>query len=227
MTSPSFPEDLFSQDLNDVFALLRPVNPSAQKAFHDVVSTVIEHPDEYVHVRHFMRLEPKGNIAADVYTEDEDSTESVEQEHQWNGTFVFSLGTRPRDSGEAWVLGTGRGLSADKGVDIMLAPASQGRSTGIAGRHALLKFHQESGRIVLQARHTIRISGPGTDLMTASDIRVLEQYQFVSFGHCVYAFEYTDFAKSETFRDEFSVFMKDHHGPTWTMHKDLFSALGW
>ncbi|MCJ1469469.1 hypothetical protein MMC07_008102 [Pseudocyphellaria aurata] len=155
-TSPSFPEDLFCQDLNDVFTLLKPVNPSAHKAFHDAVVTVIEHLDRYGHVA--LSVSNRRELLACVRK----TKIRHGQKHQWTGTFVFSPRTRPRNSGEAWVLGTGRGLSADHELDITLAPRSQRRSAGIAGRHALFFFHQDSGRIVLQARHAIQISRTGT-----------------------------------------------------------------
>ncbi|MCJ1465106.1 hypothetical protein MMC07_003722 [Pseudocyphellaria aurata] len=217
--SPSSPEDQFSQDFSDVFALLRPVNPPAQEAFQDVVKTVIGHPERYDHVRRSIRLEPERSVrATSVFTEHEDT---IEQEYQWTGTFALSLRARPRDSGEGWTLGTGRGLSASQGVDIMLAPASQ---NSVAGKHALFLFHQDSGRMVLLARHKIRLSGADPEFITASETRLLSHNQYISIGLCLYNFQYTDFADSQAFRAELSNFMKDHHGSGWAIHRSLSSA---
>ncbi|MCJ1469393.1 hypothetical protein MMC07_008026 [Pseudocyphellaria aurata] len=53
--------------------------------------------------------------------------------------------TRPRDSGEGWALGTSRGLSADKEVDIM-ETATHSRSSVVQSLSDLISFEFLTGR---------------------------------------------------------------------------------
>ena len=230
-TPVSFAEDVSNQDIDGVFAWLRPVNTLACVAFDKTVNAVIIHETTYLHMRQFLHTSPQRSTRdASVFTDDDTSGEERETGHkvpQWIGAFKLSLRTLPRDSKEGWSLGTGRGLPEGEEVDIMLAPPSQRRSTGIAGKHARLYFHKASGRMAIEARHTIKLSGPGTvDVISKNTVRVLEKGHFISVGECLYVFEYTSYAAGKEFTHEFSEFMKTHHGHGWSLHKTLSAPSG-
>lgn len=231
-TPPSFSEDVSNQDTSHVFAWLKPTSPTACGAFDDTVNAVIKHPNAYTHMRQFLCTDPsRSTRATSVFTDDDDApgnnSELDRKKPQWIGAFKFSLRTPPYVSGNGWSIGTGHGLPAGEEVDIMLAPPSKRWSTNIAGKHARLYFHKESGRMTLEARHTVKLSGMGgADVITKPASRVLEHGAFISIGDCLYTFEYTDFIKSDEFLGELAGFMKVHHGPGWTLHRMLSPTSG-
>ena len=184
-----------------------------------------------MHTYRFLHIDPERSIrAASVFTDNAaegDDSGSSQAQPQWSGTFDFSLKTLPRTPGDGWSLGTGRGLPGDEEVDFMIAPPSKRWSKNIAAKHARFYFHKDSGRLTVEARHTIKLSGMNrADVISKTASRVLEKGHFISIGDCLYAFEYTDLIKSEDFFNEYSDFMKIHHGPGWTLHKTLSSAFG-
>ena len=229
VTPPALWNALLNQDIDDVFAWLKPTNPVACNAFNDLVNAAIEQPTTYKHVHQFLHTNPEPfNRGASVFTDNatqDDESESSQEELQWSGAFKFSLKVLPRVGGNGWSLGTGHGLPEDEGVDLMITSHSKRNLKNIAGRHARFYFHKESARLMIEARHTVKLSGMnGADVITKSASRVLEKGHFISIGDCLYAFEYTDYMKSEDFLDQLSNFMESHHGPGWTLHKTLSSA---
>ena len=229
VTPPASWNAVLNQDIDDVFAWLKPINPAACEAFNDLVNAAIEQPTTYKHVNQFWHTDPEPFIrAASIFTDNatrDDDSESSQQELQWSGAFKFSLKILSRVGRNTWSLGTGHGLPEDEGVDLMIASTSHRISKNIAGRHARFYFHKESARLMIEARHTVKLSGTnGADVITKSASRVLEKGHFISIGDCLYVFGYTDYMKSEGFLNELSDFMESHTGPGWTLHKTLSST---
>lgn len=223
---PSTFADNSSQHQENTFAFLKPLNSSACQAFHDAVNFLIENPTNYVHTHQFFQIDSIQSITpTSQFTDDGKNADSFQQKPQWKGAFQFSLNTRPRVSGEGWSLGTGIGLSPGQEVDVMLGSPTERWSKTIARKHARLCFHRDSGRITVEARHTVQLSGmDGATAITSSEIRVIEDGQFIGIGDCLYAFEYTSIMDTEPFFDELAEFMKTHIGAGWKLHKMFSSA---
>ena len=220
-----------NQIIEDVFAWLKPINPVACEAFNDVVNAMVEDSTMYTHTRQFLQANPNVSTrAVSVFTDstdDGDDGGSSQRKPQWSGSFKLSLKLLPFVSGEGWSIGTGHRLPAGEEVDIMLAPPSKRWTKSIAAKHARFLFHKDSGRLILEARHRIKLSGVnGADVITNTTTRALERGHFISIDNCLYAFEYTDLMKSEGFLNELSGFMKAHHGSAWALPSTLCSALG-
>ena len=231
ITPSPLSEDILNQEIDNVFAWLRPINTIACEAFDDAVNAVIKHPTTYLHMRQFFHTSQNRSVrAASVFTDDSTSADNGECDQsnpQWTGAFKFSLKTVSCATGDGWSLGTGHGLPSGEEVDIMIAPPSRRWLKSIAGKHARFYFHKESARMALEARHTIKLSGMDkVDVITKTAVRVLEKGQFISIGDCLYTFEYTDLMKSKDFLDDLSKWMKVHHGPGWALHRTLSSTLG-
>ncbi|KAL9117112.1 MAG: hypothetical protein Q9187_006355 [Circinaria calcarea] len=232
-TVPNTPEDfsdvtIFKHD--DAFAVLRPVNPSAQSALNASVNAIIMAvggDSAFHHYRQFVHAERGQARASSVFTEDEHA--NVEEpdadlaSQQWNGAFKFSLRKPPREGGSGWYLGTSRSppLSPNQHVDILLAPPTSAWSQrGIAGIHARLYFHKESYRMVLQARHTVTV-GKSERIIRNSQSQVLDDKDLVIIGDCTYAFEYTSYFQSVGFETELSQYVQQTCGPRWAINKLL------
>lgn len=226
MYTPSKEEaDVFDQDLENVFACLKPVNPGAREAFNDSVNFTKKHPNQCFYMRQFLQVDRSSSVRPASPSTDDGSGENREQQLEWSGKFKFSLKYLPRLPGAGWSLGTGRGLSEDVQVDILLAPPSD-RWKSIAKKHAYLGFHKDTGRIVLQAQREIHISGMGGQDGTSfsSGFRVLENGQYMSIGPCLYEFQYTEIMGTNGFQKELSEFMKFHYGTGWMIHESLAST---
>lgn len=230
---PNTPEDFSDVTIlkhDDAFALLRPVNPSAQSALNASVNAVIMEVDgdsTFDHYRQFVHAERGQARASSVFTEDEhadvEEPDGNSASQQWYGAFKFSLRKPPREGGLGWYLGTSRSppLSPNQDVDILLAPPTSAWSQrGIAGIHARLYFHKESYRMVLQARHTVTV-GKSERIIRNSESQVLDDKDLVIIGDCTYAFEYTSYFQSVEFETELSEYVRQTCGPRWAINKLL------
>ena len=231
MTPPSCWNHPFNSSIEDVFARLKPINPAACEAFDEVANVMNENQTTYAHASYFLEVNKDRSTRADsVFTDntaDQHDDGSGQEKPKWSGSFKFSLKTLPFVSGAGWSLGTGHGLLTGEKVNVMLALPSKRWTKSIAGKHARLLFHKESGRLTLEARHRIKLSGmDGADMITDNAIRALDTGHFISIEECLYAFEYTDLMKSEVFLDELSRFMRAHHEPAWSLPRALSLALG-
>ena len=237
-TIPNTPEDFsYVTTLQDdeTFALLRPITPSAQKAFNASVNTIIiqNGSPEFKHYRQFLYAERGAGTAraSSVFTEDEDEDKDEDADagkpytnqlsQQWNGAFKFSLQIPPKNGRIGWCLGTSRGHPNE--IDILLASPTQKPQYGIAGFHMRLYFHEESYRMILQARHSITI-GKSERIMRDSQSQVLDHKDLVVIGDCTYSFEYTSHFHSTNFQAEIPQYIQQTSGPKWVMNKLLAPA---
>ena len=235
-TLPNTPKDLSditTLGANEAFALLRPVSPTAKDAFDASVNKIIlkyaEDP-AFDHYRKFLHAERDTPRACSIFTEDEE-TETEERpinlvSPQWNGAFKLSLRTPLRDARSGWYLGTSHGHSShlNDGIDILLAPPNTkwiGR--GISGSHARLFLHQESYRMILQARHTVTV-GNGGQTIRSSQCHVLGDKDLIVMGDFVYSFEYMSHFQSADFEVEVSQYVKQTYGLRWEINKLLSPA---
>ena len=227
-TPGSFSKDVLDEIEDDVFALLRPLNPDAYEAFNAAVNVIIKDSDTYTHARQFLHSNTRSIRESSVFTNDSAAESGSGPVPQWVGCFKFSLKVSPSIPGEGWYFGTGRGRSKPGETDILLAPPTQRWATkGVAGRHARLYFHRESCRVILEARHSVILGGAKeADIITKQASQVLEQGQIIGIGGCLYAFEYTAYYTSPVFVEELSAFMKCYHGPQWMIHRMLPPASG-
>lgn len=72
---------------------------------------------------------------------------------------------------------------------------------GIFGRHFQLFFHGESLRMKLQAFHTINFKAK--TLTSDSGSVAVEHGDQISLGDCLFTFQYTDYASSQEYREDF------------------------
>ena len=236
LTIPNTPED-FSDvttiDDEDAFALLRPVSPSAQSAFNESISAIIEDVDGssvYKHCRKFVYAEWGTARAASVFTEVEDTETEVLDSNsvplRWNGAFKFSLRELQHEGKSGWCLGTSRGHSDSSvpEIDILLAPPTNAwAQRGIAGKHARLYFHKDSYRMVLEARHTVTLGNSGR-VVRNSQSQVLGDKDLVVIGDCTYCFEYTTHFQSEGFEAQLLRYIQQTCGPQWAINRLLSPA---
>ena len=212
-TPPSFHDDVLAQPMPGVFARLLPVNYLAHEAFDTALNKVIRYSDDYEHVRKFFYAESRVGPAASVFSDD-DCAENDDQHaepgssEQWNGGFMLNLDILPRRPAEGWFLG-----SKYRDVDLLLAPSLKERQESyVAGKHAKIYFHNDSGRIMIEAFHTITIGVPsGSDTFSKSTRRVLEDGSLLTIGNCVYVFKSTDHFKGLSFQQNLTRFMRDQY----------------
>lgn len=225
-TPSSFSEDVLSESEEQVFAWLRPSDPSACKAFDAALNAIITSPRDYEHTRQFIHADRRSIRATSVFTNDSTLDQHEEPQSEgprWIGSFKFSLKTLPRKPIEGWYLGTDGHGSKTGEVDMLLAPYTQKwRKLRIAGKHARVFFHEESCRVMVEARHTVTIStATGAETLTRSKSRVLENGSMLSIGDCLYVFEYTEYSKTPSFQIDLSRFIEEHHASRWSIHKLL------
>ncbi|MCJ1237842.1 hypothetical protein MMC14_005829 [Varicellaria rhodocarpa] len=203
-------EDLASS--GKVFALLRPANAAARKAYDATLKVAADHPTRFGYANRYVQSEP-GPVGAEsgsAIGDDEDVLEF--------GSFKFSLDISPSRPWNGWYLGIGWGDYRCEGMllerpfrvaDILLGPPTvDSQSLGLEKEHARIFLDPESGRVVLEARHSLTIGRDVTKNIQDSAHHVLEHNEQISIGDCVYVFEHTNFFNHPTFRDDLSVFLK-------------------
>ncbi|KAI9674949.1 MAG: hypothetical protein M1817_001355 [Caeruleum heppii] len=170
-TPTSFADDV-SQDFDfDVFALLRPTNSNARTAFDAALNTVIKRGVEYRHLRQFFLAKRRPNSPASTFSEIDTGFDLESSPPMWIGSYKLSLETLPRDPSVGWLMGTGRYAGGDGETDLLLMPPTdKWTNEGIAGKHAIVSFHPESSRILIQARHSMTL-GLGAQTVTGSQSR--------------------------------------------------------
>ncbi|MCJ1402227.1 hypothetical protein MMC11_005447 [Xylographa trunciseda] len=233
-TIPDTPEDLSKFNTvndKDAFALLRPINAPAQDAFDESMNAIVENVSgNSNHYVKFMYAQRGPARCASVFTEAE-GTDIEEPDGQsaslrWNGAFRFSLQKLPQNRNSGWYIGTSLGHSDSiiPGVDVLLAPPTIiWQQRGIAGRHARLYLHEDSYRMVLEARHTVTV-GNIDKVIRDSQSQVLCDKDLVVIGDCTYSFEYTDHFQSVEFEAQFLQYIQQIRGSQWTINKLLSPA---
>ena len=175
--------------------------------------------EKYEHIRQFLHISQRGNRARSVYTEDEVGPNDTLL--QWSGAFKLSLKASSRDSSKGWYFGTSRGRQIQD-VDILLAPPiKRWISSRVAGIHGRLYFHQESYRMMLEARHTVTVTKNGVAVVNQSSSRVIEHGELIEIGHCLYIFEYTELHSTPAFEQDLIRYMKDQNKSQWSLNKLL------
>ena len=210
------------EDDNETFALVRPLNDLALDDFHDAVEYSggpqgSTHHAQFIHLNSSSMVERESNL----FSEDEgDCVESPKL--RWDGSYKLSLMSERREDEKGWQLGTERGHTGDKGVDILLAPPKARQK--IAGRHCLIYLHSESYRIMLRAKHTIFISGNGLTALHENEEYVLEHGAVIQLGNNSYMLEITSFYKSATFEQALRGYMEKTHGELWSFNGHVSPA---
>lgn len=212
-------DDIVNANNDDVFAWLRPHSDTACAAFDASVNSALKNREKYEHARQFLHVSQRGNRAQSVYTEDEHGPNDAS--FQWIGAFKLSLKVPPRDSSKGWYFGTSRGRQV-KDVEILLCPPiKKWVSSRVAGIHGRLYFHQQSCRMMLEARHTVTTTKNGVAVVGQSGSRVIEHGELLEIGHCLYIFEYTELYSAPAFEQDLIQFMRSHHGPEWSLNNFL------
>lgn len=220
LITPEFlAEDVADPALDGIFAWIRPHSPTAREAFSAIVDTGIKEPEKYKHIRQFLHIDDlRCERASSTYTEDGQGQEAKADRGQWSGAFKLCLNILPRDPAKGWHLG-----SSYEAADLQLTPSSNkwlSRSR-IATRHARLFLHPESSRVVLEARHAVTTTNPGTEVLHASASRALAHGELFAINDCCYTFELTNYFATPRFEEELSGFMKTQCGSRWAMNKLL------
>ena len=210
--TPSSPQESETDDEKE-FASLRPLNPRTEDAFDAALNNAIKRPHAYSHPRRFFHAS-RSSRARSVFSDDNDTVPNPET--QWKGCFKLSLEVLPRKPAEGWYFGT-------RESDILLAPPpKKKRDWRVAGRHARIFFHRESGRFMIEARHTLTV-GVTRPAVIKNVSHILEDGSYLGIGDCVYVFELTEFTKTPAFQECLSTFM-ERSGNKWACHKLVASA---
>ena len=229
-TIPNTPEadseDAVRLDEGEVFAWLRPLSDTAQKAFDATVNTVIrnKYKPDFDHTRHFLHCDSRQDLSRSFFTEDGETSYDQPQgaSYRWVGAFGLRLTYLTHNPVQGWCLGTQCNQSPVKKVDLLLAPPkSHWKKARVASHHATLQFHTESCRISIQARHTTTIGGNGTKTFRHSEFCILEHEEIVFLGDCAYTFEYTDFFRSSAFDRAVTQYTRKYQEPLWYMNKHI------
>ena len=215
-------DDIVNANQNDVFAWLRPHSDIARRAFDASVNSALKNRGKYEHIRQFLQISERGNRALSAFTED--GAENHDVARQWSGAFRLSLKVPPRDSAKGWYFGTSRGRHLQD-VNILLAPPiKKWAGSRIAGRHGRLFLHEESCRMMLEARHTVTTTKNGAFVISQLNSRVVEHGELIEIGDCTYTFEYAELYSTPGFEEDLVRFMKEHNGPRWALNKLLSPA---
>ncbi len=218
----SVADDLVNTNEDDVFAWLRPHCDTACAAFNASVNSALKNRDKYEHIRQFLHVTERDKRARSPYTETD--TEPENTPLQWSGGFKLSLKAPPRDPAKGWYLGTNRGRQSQE-VDILLAPPTKDwASKRIAGKHARLFLHEQSCRIMLEARHAVTMTKNGAAVITQLNSRVIEDNELIVIGECSYIFQYAESYSTPAFEQDLVRFMKEQSGPQWSLNKLLSPA---
>ena len=231
-TIPAIPKRLERYEpKHQPFASLTPISRKARQAFESAVDAIKQNPDAHEHVLRNMVIEPVRHQSISVTSEFTDSETAEAEPHEsplfrFTGHFCFRLDNPPRVPRLGWVIGDGRSTAATQ-VDFLLSAPRQARR--IAGKHAVIVFHPRSSRLVLGARHSTMIPAPDgrapmVDLSKSAVNSELGPVEQIRIGDCDYLFEYLDFAKSETHKQQLTTFMKQTHGQNWEGILDLLSS---
>ena len=208
-----------------IFALIRPLSASAQEAYHDTIehcrsANVSQHYRQFQQLFHENKIEKE----ASIFSADEETYGGGSKE-QWEGGFVLSLRCQPRNNQVGWVLGTQRGISDSKGVDLLVAPPTEKwTSRGIAGRHGEISLHPDSNRVMIKARHHMILSVEGMCHLGKNEQHSLERHDIFHIEDLSYVFELTPYYQSKDFVAELSGYMQKIQGPRWALTKPLTPA---
>lgn len=171
-TPESFNQDITEAENDEVFAWLRPHSETACAAFNATLNSTVKNKCRYEHERQFLHRISRERRARSVFSEDGEEVESAP--YEWSGAFKLSLKIPPRNPKKGWCLGTNYRRNTQE-VDILLAPPKEEWAvTRIAANHARLFFHQESYRMMLEARHAVTLTKNGTEVITQSRCHVIE-----------------------------------------------------
>ena len=211
--------DVVHSSEDGVFAWLRPISETACAAFSASVNSVLKYDRKHRHHRRFLHVDDRQERCRSPFSEEGSDTQPKRLE--WLGAFKLSLQADLLDPAQGWYLGTDRGQKSPQ-VDILLAPPTKAwASQRIASKHARLFFHQESGRIMLEARHTVISSRTRTEILNKTKTCVIEHGGMLQFGTCSYIFEYTDLHSTDSFQRHLQQFMRNHHDPQWSLNRHL------
>lgn len=219
LTPESFAQDVVDANNDEIFAWLRPHSEAACAAFDASVNSTIKDKRRYEHERQFLHRISRERRARSVYSED--GQQVGDPPYQWSGAFKLSLKIPPRDPAKGWYLGTNYKRNTQE-IDILLAPPKEEWAvTRIAANHARLFFHQESTRMMLEARHAVTLTKNGAEVITQSRSRVIENGELIQIGSCLYTFEYTNVHATEAFEEALFKWIKEYSSPLWAPNKLL------
>jgi hypothetical protein len=150
------------------FARLVPLNPSAQRAFHNLASRRNE--DVYKYHAQFLEI---------------DDTESDMQ----SGSFVLSLGNLPEFAPLGWRIGKGRKNQRNAAVDLLLTPDPRDEGD-IAGLHARLSWIKGGGGFFLIADNMrgkpVTLNGE----TLVNEQRLIPYHNTIGIGQCYYTMKF-------------------------------------
>jgi len=221
----SFMETMTNSDNGNVFGWLRPLNDLAQNAFNSTIDHINQY--ELCLARGFIHCSGKSAVRLpSVFTSDgSDEGTDHEPRDQWVGGFKFSLDILPRSPAEGWYLGSGR---EKPDTDVLLTPSTlKWKAKGIAGCHARLFIHNQSCRVVIEARHRVCTNTAGrAEFIDNGVTRVLESGQMVQIGDLTYMYEDGEAIGNGKFNNGISGFMESHMHPQWKAHRSLTLPTG-
>ncbi|KAL8963753.1 MAG: hypothetical protein Q9183_004974 [Haloplaca sp. 2 TL-2023] len=222
---------IFEPVAGDAFARLIPRNPSAKKAFSEVVNHIrADASSKTIPPAEYIRAEPDTEklTVGCGFTESEvdDHNQRVEKKEAWTGAYIVSLKPRPR-AGLSWSLGSQNGQGWTSDIDLVLQINENQEANS---KHAIFNFAsilEESRRFKIIALHSISVSGlsgNGPPLQYCAG-RALEDGDVITIGALVYSFEFTDFGKSDQFASDSKKILDDIESPATADHlNNRFSA---
>jgi hypothetical protein len=215
-----------SPPLANSFATLTPANNQAKVAFHEVYDYFRQHgeappcfsvePHQEFHRDIFLlRLRDSSNYdgeeASDTPTDPDTDLEENELRPLgllWTGRYTFALESPPSRPSRGWVLGRGR---QDTPVDVQLTINRPHYE--VRGFHALLNIHTSTGYLwICRATGSIglELTVDGQDVGRGQRFALNQTPMRIRIGRCEYIFEYTEYARSSTFKRQQRDYMTRH-----------------
>ncbi|KAI4191735.1 MAG: hypothetical protein LQ348_003444 [Seirophora lacunosa] len=226
----SGPSNILGGDASKAFAILIPKSPSAELAFDEVVSTVMQAPDDYARVMKSIHAHPPTDSARSQFSMQDDLAEVVQDTPPplWTGAYKFELKALSSRK-TSWLLGFGPSSAAkapNHPVDLLLAPKTNvWCQKSLNSHHARIFFSEESLSLMIEANYNVAISGPlgYRDLHEPS---VVLHGTTIQFGDCIYKMEFTDYAESLEFEDHLMTLMGSitQNGPRLYEHMTVPSS---
>lgn len=217
---------------SSAFALLRPHNIDACKAFSKVVDTIIGQPKDFEHHRKFIRYSPtqvplhsaldppstSSSVGTGTDTETEPTVgEDAKADEQmvWKGSYYLSLDVPPQFPPLGWRVGSGRWKADVTGlVDLLLSFGSP--QDEVRGSHVWFNFNKTTGVFTLRPRHPGQQGIKLNAVYYAGQSQVLALIQpasLIQIGRLEYRFEFTpqvDRAMEKRFQEEKAKFFQVH-----------------
>lgn len=200
---------------NTSFATLTPSNIQAKIAFDEVYDYFITHgeapacfsvePHREFNREVFLLRRRNPTAAEDSEVSDTPTDPDTDLEDEltplgeiWMGRYTFSLDNEPSRPSRGWMVGRGR---QDVAVDIQLT--TNRPNFNVRGFHALFNLHTSTGYLwICRATGSIglELTVNGEEVGKGQRFALNQTPMRIRLGRCEYLFEYTEYARSNSFK---------------------------